>query len=53
MNQSLPHEIEKKNTIYINNGNINPRVRHLSDEQKAKLFDYGREGAENYFDKAK
>jgi len=41
---------ESKHSIYISNGNISPRVRHISTEQKEKLFNLGVAGAEQFFE---
>ena len=49
LNTSLPYAVEKKNTIYISNGNMSPRVRHISAEQKDDLYNNGKARAEQIF----
>ena len=50
LNPRIPYEAEQKQTIYISTSNMNPRVRHISSEQKKLLFTNGIEGAHNFFE---
>jgi len=48
LNKSIPHDEEKKHTVYISTSNLSPRVRHLTAEQKKLLFDNGAEAAKDF-----
>lgn len=48
LNKGISYEEEKKNTIYISNGNLSPRVRHISLEQKQLLYNNGYEAAKAF-----
>jgi NTE family protein len=39
---------EKGRTIYISSGNISPRVRKMSKEQKVQLFNYGKTAVQEF-----
>lgn len=39
---------EKGRTIYISSGNISPRVRKMSRQQKQQLFDFGKTAVEEF-----
>ncbi len=47
--RSLPYDVEKKNTIYISNGNLSPKVRRITIAQKKALYENGKLGAEKFF----
>lgn len=49
LNKRMPYEEEKKHTVYISTGNISPRVRHITDEQKQLLFKNGLNATEAFF----
>lgn len=51
LNKNIPHEIEEKNTIYISTSNINPRVRHITREQKQLLFNNGAVATRAFFER--
>jgi len=50
LNRNVAYEQERRNTIYISTGNLSPRVRHISDDQKQLLFDNGEQAARKFFD---
>ncbi len=50
LNKAVPYEEEKKQTIYISNSNLSPRVRHMSAEQKKLLYDNGYKAVGKFFD---
>jgi NTE family protein len=50
LNKTIPAEVERKHTIYISTGGINPRVRHISQKEKQILLDSGKQGAQQFFD---
>jgi len=52
LNRSQPFVEEKTRTIYINTGNMNPRVRKLSPEEKQLLYDMGKEAATTFMNPA-
>lgn len=41
---------QKKQTIFINTHNFNPKIKGVKKSQKLKVMQYGRDGAERYFD---
>jgi len=49
LNKRVSEEEERKHTIYISTSNLNPRVRHITKEQKELLFNNGMEGARKFF----
>jgi len=51
LNKSIPHEIEERNTIYISTSNINPRVRHITKEQRQLLFNNGATATKAFFER--
>jgi NTE family protein len=51
LNRRIPYEEEKKHTIYISTSNMHPRVRHISDKQKKRLFENGENAARAFFEK--
>jgi len=50
LNKGEPYEQERKHTIYISTSNLNPRVRHITREQKQLLFDNGEAAAKRFFE---
>ena len=50
LNKSIPYPEEKQHTIYISTSNLNPRVRHITSQQKELLFHNGAEAAEQFFE---
>ena len=50
MNKREHYEEESKHTIYISTSNLNPRVRHISSEQKRLLFNNGEVAARKFFE---
>lgn len=40
---------ERRRTIYISTGNVNPRVRKISKTEKERLYENGRIAAEKFF----
>ncbi len=49
LNKEVTPDEEKKHTIYISTSNLNPRVRHITREQKELLLRNGEEGAKRFF----
>ncbi len=49
LNKSVPYSEEKKHTIYISTSNLNPKIRHISYEQKELLLKNGADAAEKFF----
>ena len=41
LNKTIPLDEERKHTVYISTGNLSPRVRHITIEQKKLLFNNG------------
>ena len=48
LNKNISYNEEKNHTIYISTSNINPRVRHITNEQKQLLFSNGEEAAKKF-----
>jgi NTE family protein len=49
LNKGIPPAEERNHTIYISTSNLNPRVRHITREQKELLFNNGTDGARKFF----
>jgi len=49
LNKGIPPAEERNHTIYISTSNLNPRVRHITREQKELLFSNGTDGARKFF----
>ncbi len=49
LGRSLPYAIESPHTIYISNGNVSPKVRHITLQQKKALYANGMNGAADFF----
>jgi len=49
LNKGVTPDEERKHTIYISTSNLNPRVRHITKQQKELLFNNGVDGAHRFF----
>jgi len=49
LNKEVTRKEEGKHTIYISTSNLNPRVRHITQEQKELLFNNGVASARQFF----
>jgi NTE family protein len=48
LNKASSYEDERRRTVYISTGSINPRVRKISKEQKDLMYNNGREAVKRF-----